>query len=354
MKAGLTRILTHNIGQVKDVKAVEITLNIDGLPMFHSSSYSLWPVLCCVANVTPSQVFPVALYGGKAKPANMEFLSEAVHELGQLLNDGIIADGRHFRCVLKLIICDAPARCMVKCSKQYSGYFRCDKCCQKGEYVGIMTYPDCEAPSPDDESFRSQSNMKHHNGISPFCQLPIDMIQCFPIDYMHQTCLGVMKRLLACWTGGSRKFRLSVTQKAQINTRLQVFRQSVTSDFSRKPRPLDDLAHWKATEFRTFLLYTGYFALHKIVSDDSLAHFLSLVVAMRIFTSEKLAADSDNRSFAHKLPLHFVSHSADIYGREFLVYNVHCLVHLCHEVEMFGHLDNCSAFAFENHMQTRL
>lgn len=241
---------------------------------------------------------------------------------------------------------------MVKCVKQFSGYFGCDKCSQKGEYVGRMTYPECEAPVRDNMSFRNKSNVEHHTGTSPFCRLPIDMIKCFPIDYMHQSCLGVMKRLLACWTEGAKKFKLSVTQKAQVNSRLQIFRSSVTSEFSRKPRTLNDLPHWKATEFRTFLLYTGFFVLHKIMNDDVLEHFLTLVVALRILACQKLAADSSKRTFAHQLLLYFVSQAADIYGPEFMVYNIHCLVHLSQEVELFGQLDNCSAFGFENYMQT--
>ena len=322
------------------------------MPLFESSTYSLWPVLCCVANIKPSQVFPVALYGGNAKPNDLDFLSETINELAELLSGGITANDTHFKCVLKFIVCDAPARAMVKCAKQFSGYYGCDKCSQRGEHVGRMTFPDCEAPTRDDKSFRSQLNAEHHTGISPFCKLPIDMIKCFPVDYMHQSCLGVMKRLLACWTGGAKIVKLSITQKQCINTKIEIFKHSVTSEFSRKPRTLEHLAHWKATEFRTFLLYIGYFVLHKIVRDDVLTHFLSLVVAMRILISEKLAACSDNRAFAHELLLYFISHATYIYGREFLVYDVHCLAHLCQEMELFGQLDNCSAFVFENYVQT--
>ena len=202
VKHGLTRILASNTAQLQGTEIIELTFNIDGLPLFDSSTYSLWPVLCCVANIKPSLVFPVALYGGNAKPADLDFLSETINELLQLLNDGITANDTHFKCVLKFIVCDAPARALIKCSKQFSGYYGCDKCSQRGEYVGRMTFPDCDVPIRDDESFRNQSNAEHHTGISPFCKLPIDMIKCFPFDYMHQSCLGVMKRLLACWTGG--------------------------------------------------------------------------------------------------------------------------------------------------------
>ena len=38
-------------------------------------------------------------------------------------------------------MCDAPAKAFVKCVEQYSGYFGCDKCEQRGQYIGWMAYP---------------------------------------------------------------------------------------------------------------------------------------------------------------------------------------------------------------------
>ena len=213
-----------------------------------------------------------------------------------------------------------------------------------------LTYPETSAPLRTDEDFRLQTNCGHHNGVSPFCSLPVNMIDFFPIDYMHQTCLGVTKRLLVCLTS-SKKVKLSASNKLAVNVRLETFKQVITSDFSRKPRPINEMTHWKATEFRTFLLYSGYFVLYKIVKAEILDHFLCLSVALRILVSERLAADNNLRSFAHELLVYFVSKSVEIYGNEFLVYNVHCLTHLKKEVDLYGSLNSCSAFPFENFLQ---
>jgi len=55
--------------------------------------------------------------------------------------------------------------------------------------------------------------------------------------------------------------------------------------------------------------------------------------------------------YAHKLLVHFVKECQWLYGNEFLVYNVHALIHLSPEAVKFGCLDNCSAFPFENYLQ---
>jgi hypothetical protein len=48
----------------------------------------------------------------------------------------------------------------------------------------------------------------------------------------------------------------------------------------------------------------------------------------------------------------FVNDCIKIYGRQYLVYNVHSLIHLADDVERFGALDNISAFRFENFLGT--
>lgn len=85
-------------------------------------------------------------------------------------------------------------------------------------------------------SFRDRIQPEHHNGISPFINLPsIDMIDHFPIDYMHQVCLGVMKKLLKTWTKGPRKnYRLSAAQVDLVSLNLVRMQQFIPNAFARK------------------------------------------------------------------------------------------------------------------------
>jgi len=51
----------YPIDEVTQLDCLDISLNIDGLPLFKSSSQSLWPVLCKI-NLAPTVVFPLALW----------------------------------------------------------------------------------------------------------------------------------------------------------------------------------------------------------------------------------------------------------------------------------------------------
>lgn len=122
------------------------------------------------------------------------------------MQNGLQYEGRNVPVTLRFIVCDPPARAMVKGMKQYSGYFGCDKCTQKGVWLGSMTFPEIEHfTRRTNQTFRNWENAEHHHTVSPFTALPTDMVKTFPMDYMHQTCLGVMWRLILLWTRGKRR-----------------------------------------------------------------------------------------------------------------------------------------------------
>lgn len=334
----------------ENTTTLEISLNIDGLPLFKSTNKSIWPILCGIMNLQPVTIFPVALTYGSSKPSDLLFLQDTVDDLNDLLEHGLHDGERKLAVSVKSIMCDAPARALVKGTKLYSGYYGCDKCAQKGEWIGRITYPETRNVSlRTNSSFRRQSNCEHHHHVSPFCDLPIDMVKKFPIDYMHQLCLGVMRKLILLWMRGNREFRISARQVEEISSKLIGLKSSIPKCFARKPRSLREIDRWKATELRQFLLYTGKIALDGILRSDLYAHFMSLSVASDILVSPSLGRS--HCKYAGELLVYFVEKGCMLYGNEFMVYNVHSMIHLAAEVEEFGSLDQCSSFPFENYMQ---
>ncbi|XP_045025186.1 uncharacterized protein LOC123469909 [Daphnia magna] len=206
-----------------------------------------------------------------------------------------------------------------------------------------------EAPLRTDATFRSQRQDEHHTGRSILEQLPIDMVATFPLDYMHLCCLGVMRKLLWQWIKGPLSCRLSQTQKNTISSFLIFLASYIPSEFSRKSRSLAELARWKATELREFLLYTGPIVLKNVLPKRLYEHFLLFHVAVKLLVAQHFCKEFND--YAKQLLVLFVTEAKEIYGKEFLSYNVHNLIHLADDVRHFGNLDSFSAFAFENYLQ---
>ncbi|KYN30396.1 hypothetical protein ALC56_15326 [Trachymyrmex septentrionalis] len=102
-------------------------------------------------------------------------------------------------------LCDAPARTYMKCIKSHQRYSCSEKCTELGEYVnGRVILRNTHMPLRIDESFCSQIN-DYHTGIS--LKIKYWACQFFAIDYMHNVCLGVTRKLLKCWISGNYKVR---------------------------------------------------------------------------------------------------------------------------------------------------
>lgn len=56
--------------------------------------------------------------------------------------------------------------------------------------------------------------------------------------------------------------------------------------------------------------------------------------------------------YVEKLTADWIRRSEQLYGKHFIVYNVHSLLHLVDDVRKFGNLDTISSFPFENFMRS--
>ena len=73
------------------------------------------------------------------------------------------------------------------------------------------------------KSFHERLDEGHHKDHSHFCDLPIDMINNYSVDYIDSVGLGITKRSLRFWTtsdGVPKAVRMSSLQVAEVSSRL--------------------------------------------------------------------------------------------------------------------------------------
>lgn len=232
----------------------------------------------------------------------------------------------------------------------FNGKHGCQKCTIVGEYSYISHttfFPRSNCPKRTNEGFRLKQYDSHHKNDTPLTELPIDMIDDFPIaDSLHLIDLGIMKRCLLGWRDGSfgnYKTKWSCRDITKVSEFLKQCR--MPSEIHRAVRGIDCLAHWKGLEYRTFLHYISIVILKYVLPCDVYEHFLLFFCAVTICSSNKYFKLLNS---AEALLLHYVETFRDHYGEDFMSSNVHNLTHLVDDVKKFGELASFSAYPFES------
>lgn len=349
----ISDIITKRLTLQKDnFDYIKITINIDGLPLSKSSQQQFWPIL---GSVLPyNNVFIIGIYYGNEKPADANnFLQDFINEAIEICENGICIDNCNIQCRIEALICDTPAKAFALCIKEHSGYSSCTKCITEGEYIkNRICFPQMDAPLRTDEDFIEKVDDNYHNPnvTSSLLKIPhFKPVTNVPLDYMHLICLGIMRKLIYLWLDGDLHFRMQHRAVKEISTRLIQLKPSIPSEFVRKPRGMDCIRLWKATEYRLILLYTGPVAFKSILKTNVYTHFMIFHVIIRLMSSKNLR---EYLSYAQELVFFFIKTFIKLYGIHNVSHNVHSLLHLVNDVRRFGPLDDFSAFKFENYMQT--
>ena len=240
----------------------------------------------------------------------------------------------------------------LKCVKSHTGYFGCERCTVEGSYeLGRVVFDDIDSPLRD-VSFEQVLYLDTHQiHLSILIDNAIKCVTQFPLLYMRLVCLGVIKRLLLFWKEGPQQYWLSAAQLAVLSEKLKEYKGKMPSEFARQPRGLDEMKRWKATEYRQFLLYTGYLVLEGVLSHESYSHFLCFWIAFRISLEDNKKIRRNFLNYTRDLLRCFASKCRDLYGSTFTLYNVHNLVHIWQDVDNFNvSLNKISSFPFENYL----
>ncbi len=120
---------------------LSLTWNTDGIPVFESSNYSIWPVQSAINELPPhlreKHILLHGLWFGTEKPAMNTFLKPFVEECKLLETRGLIFenDEQPRKVFAHILSADSPARAIVKNCKQFNGKHGCDWCEFAGETI---------------------------------------------------------------------------------------------------------------------------------------------------------------------------------------------------------------------------
>lgn len=158
------------------------------------------------------------------------------------------------------------------------------------------------------------------------------------------------------WTGDLKSYPRSWSNAEilEISNLLLICNDTKPSDIHRSIRTLKYMKHWKATEFRTVLLYIGIVIFKDYLSQNEYDLFLKLFCAVTICSTK---AYEPYLPVARNLLTEFNEMHINTYGDHSMTNNIHLLSHIVDDVEHLGDLSTISAYPFENslhHIKIRL
>lgn len=199
--------------------AINILVNIDGLPIYNNSSQQFWPILIQVLHQKyDCKPIVVAIFSGRSKPNSIEeFLSDFINEAIVLIENGLTIEDKLYTFNIAAFVCDMPARSLLKCMKGHSGFYACERCTAKGITInGRRIYCDMQNELRKNESFREKRQSEHHlpDCVTPLLRIPgFDPIKSVILDHIHLLFLGIMKSLLEKWIKGNNLYRIGVQNR---------------------------------------------------------------------------------------------------------------------------------------------
>lgn len=337
----------------------------DGVQLFKSAQQSFWPILLAVTGLPPGirmnaeNLLLAGAWQGTVKPPMNVVLGQVVKSIQKLEVNGIpfqSPDGvKLIRAKLLLAVFDLPAKAIATNFLQYNGYYSCTYCLDKGYHRrNVHIFPPGEnhtarsKASIDNNASEAEKNGHRVYGVKGKSILSecINICTDVPVDYMHAVLEGVTKRLLSTFLDSKYhtcRFYLGNVAK-EIDKRM--FSIKPPEEFRRSPRSVSTMKHWKASEFRAWLLYYCLPVLGDLLPPDYVYHLSLLVSSMHILLGDAIeVTELDKARTSLKL---FYSLVPQLYSNEMCTANMHSLIHLSEMVVNWGPLWCYSCFGFES------
>lgn len=276
---------------LNDCPNFSITLSCDGVPLFKSSSQSIWSLLCTLNELPPDlrsdHIMLTALWFGAKKPPMNIYLDPFVNECTDLHERGfdwVTSDGVHgtSKVYALILVSDSVARPLLQNFKQFNGEFGCSFCLQKGTLVERGRGKARVYPFEENTELRCQSQTLELvrravetgtpsagvKGPSVLSPLPgFDIIEgCVP-DYMHSVLLGVTRSITSLWCNPENHQSPWYLGRSIPQIDKLLLKIKPPSNVSRTPRSIKERRYWKAHEWLMWLLYYSISILKGILPE---------------------------------------------------------------------------------------
>ena len=356
---------------------ITFTWNADGIQVFKSNSYSLWPFYLVVNELPPEMRFLsenliiAGLWGSIEKPYPNVYLLPIYQEL-EVLKEGVDIEcfgEEGTRKVSATVICgscDAPARACFMNMKLHSGFYSCPVCLIRGTKPGETTV----FPFEENMTLRTLPQYEEHKtfavqdrvicsktpkneekwcgikGPTLLTEIVRNIFTSTAVDSLHCIYLGLMRQLLHLWFNKENKEEpFSIHSKLKtVNQRLR--KLAPPHFLQRLPQMIDKLIYWKGTELRSFLFNLSLIVLLDVLEPQYYNHFALFVKGVSLLNSSSIS--EADLVLSSLLLSQFVMEFASLYGVRNMSHNLHMCLHLERAVRFLGPLWIVSCFKFED------
>lgn len=344
---------------------ISLIVNYDDASIHKSATLNMCPILFGIAELPieksfkRSNIFMAGVWFGPQKPDVDVFWKKCFFDEFEIVRNGLSVEmnGHIYRINVNLLYINMDQLAKAKSLNHilFSGFYGCTKCEHPAEsvivaerndkkiYKRIYPYFKYENPGKKveyekyaqiaEETGADFKGLKGKTILSKYLSLP-DQV---PVDVLHCVYEGVAKKILSL-PPFSTKSVIRESSNIYNNIKMPFF-------FHRRPRNLNNIAKWKGSEFKWFVLYFAPI-FQGVIDRENLALVLVLSTFMRIGTDPNIK-ESDIEK-ADLLSETFCQMFESIHGKENCTMNIHLFSHLTEQIKLYGALTNTSVFIFED------
>lgn len=340
----------------------------DGIHTGKSNNKTLWPIYLTINELSISERNKYVLFAGlyiESKDLNQQvFLQLFINEANKLSTKGFRWLHNDKQIISKIIplccIADSVARYQLLNFQSFTAYYGCtfcyqkSECTRKGQRLAISIYFAKErtlesikedlfkAFQKKNETNKSKRQYREVKGFSPLMLLHhfnfmdgfVDYI-CRFVNYMHNILLGITKLHTELILQSVCKKFWHISENigmdhvlSTINERLLMIHPP--SSVTKSPRSIKDINRWKASEWRSWLLFHSVPYLKSLLKKKHLNHFGLLSAAINILLQKLITREETFQT--HKLFLCYMYLFQKYFRKENVVYNIHLLSYICKDV----------------------